>query len=170
LTQAAVSRRRLLPVVVGGVLLAGCSSAGPGTLSVPPPTPAAADARACGGLVDAVPDRVAGQDRRSVEPDKGLVAAWGSPAIVLTCGVPRPAGLRPDSQCFTVDGIDWLATQGGREVHTRAPIEGTLVFTTVDRSPYVAVRVPPAYEPAADALVDLGAAVKQHTTSVGHCH
>ena len=45
MTPAVVSRRRLLPVVVGGVLLAGCSSAGPGTLSVPPPSPAAADAR-----------------------------------------------------------------------------------------------------------------------------
>jgi hypothetical protein len=132
--------------------------------------PVGVAAHACDDLVAGAPGRVAGQAQRTVEPDPGFVAAWGDPPIVLTCGVPRPSAVPPWSLCFTGDGIEWLATRGGRAGDGNRPIRGALDFTTVGRSPYVTVRVPTPYQPAADALVDLAGTVKQHTLAVKPCH
>ena len=88
---------------------------------------------------------------------------------MLTCGGPAPKALRPTSQCFGVDGVGWLVTQHGREVRAGAPLAGELDFTTIGRTPYVAVRVPAAYQPAADALVDVAAAIKRRSTLEHPC-
>jgi Protein of unknown function (DUF3515) len=104
-----------------------------------------------------------------VTPDSRLTAAWGDPAIVLTCRGTAPPALTPTSQCFRVDDVDWLVTHDGRAVDPAARVQGELDFTTVGRSAYVTVRVPDAYQPAADALVDLTAAVKGATTATKPC-
>ena len=147
---------RILLLVTGHLLLAACTE----PVQVDAPAPSGVAAGQCRTLVDALPDRVADQDARRVEPEDALAGAWGDPAIVLRCGVPAPAGLRPDSACFVVNGVGWFAEEDGRPVDGTQPVNGELVFTTIGRTAYVEVTVPPDYQPAADALVDLSAAVQ----------
>lgn len=159
---------QLLPAAAlgtGALLLAGCTR----SLAVTATTPSGDVASQCAALVAAVPGTVAGQESRAVSPPDTYVAAWGDPAIVLRCGLPAPAALRPSSQCFVVDGIGWLVTQDGHQVDPRRVLPGTVEFTTIGRSAYVQVTVPEGDQPAADALVDLAATVMRHTTQVRPC-
>ncbi|GAA2457574.1 hypothetical protein GCM10010191_91660 [Actinomadura vinacea] len=139
--------RLLLPVLavlLPGALLAGC---GDGAVRVPVPSPDAAGTRLCAGL--RLPERVHGQPRRDTSPESPLTAAWGSPAIALRCGVPRPAALQPASQLVTVNGVDWFGQPEGRPV----------TFTAVSRQAYVEVTVPAKYSPPGDVLIELGQAI-----------
>lgn len=156
---------------MAGCLLgvAGCGDGAPGPVAVSTPVPTGSAAAGCSALVGAVPDRVAGRTAREVSPSAAPAAAWGDPPVVLVCGVPRPAALVPTSQCFRVNGVDWLLTQQGRAVDPAGPLHGTLDFTTVGRSPYVRVSVPDDVQPAADALVDLAPAIRQHTEVLRPC-
>ncbi len=153
--------------VVGVVLTTGC--AGPGPVDVALPTPPPAVAAQCADLLAAVPSQVDGQDRREVSAAGGLVAAWGDPAIVLRCGVDKPAALKRTSLCFAVDGIGWLATHDGREVDPARPVVTDLEFTTIGRSAYVDVVVPSDYQPQADPLVDLADAISAATRELHPC-
>jgi uncharacterized protein DUF3515 len=123
----------------------------------------------CSRLVDALPQQVVGKDRRDVTPAGALAGAWGDPPVVLRCGVPRPAALRPTSYCFEIDHVGWLATQHGKAVSVTSPVRGTLDFTTIGRSVYVEVSVPDAYVPQADALADVAGAVAKATRLVKPC-
>jgi Protein of unknown function (DUF3515) len=152
-------------LLVVALLSAGCSSG----VSVAAPSPDPTEAAQCSRLVAVLPDRVAGESSREVRPSGALAAAWGDPAVVLRCGVPRPVALRPDSACFVVNGVGWFATAGGHPVTGTAPVRGPIVFTTVGRSPYVEVLVPADYQPPADALVDLSSAVRRATTEEHPC-
>lgn len=127
------------------VLAAGC---GEGAVQVPVPHPDAATARLCQGL--RLPEKVHEQERRDTSPSSPLTAVWGSPAIALRCGVPRPAALHPRSQLVTINGIDWFGVPADRPV----------TFTAVGRQAYVEVTVPPKYNPAGDVLIELGPSIK----------
>ncbi len=146
-------------------LAAGCS----GQVDVVAPRPTGITKEQCVALIAAVPDQVAGQGQRAVTPDDALAAAWGDPAIVLRCGVQRPALLRRDSACFAVNDVGWFAEHGGRPVTGRTAVEGDVVFTTIGRSAYVELTVPSDYEPAADALVDVAEAVARETSYPNPC-
>ncbi|WP_433477856.1 DUF3515 domain-containing protein [Spirillospora sp. CA-142024] len=138
--------RRLAAVLAGAALLAaGC---GDGAVQVPVPSPDAATQRLCQGL--RLPEKVHGKERRDTDPSSPLTAAWGSPAIALRCGVPRPPALRPTSELVTINGIDWFGQPTGRPV----------TFTAVGRQAYVEVTVPPKYNPAGDVLIELGPSIK----------
>jgi len=113
------------------------------------------DRTACRNLVDALPDRVADQDRRPVEPDSGLSAAWGDPAIVLRCGVPTPAALDEFAACQEANGVGWFVPE--EQVEDQ---HADVVMTTIGRAQNVEVRVPATYRPPAAAMVDLAAAIK----------
>lgn len=99
-------------------------------------------------MMSALPASVDGAPARDSQP---YLATWGSPAIVLRCGVERPEALRPTSRCDVIDGIGWFAEQQS---------EGWR-FTTIGRSGYVEVTVPSHWAPEADALVDLAPAVSR---------
>jgi hypothetical protein len=107
------------------------------------------DQPACGPLSTALPDQVAGAARRPTTPDSPQVAAWGDPAIVLRCGVSRPASYDPTSQVVFVDGISWYAESRG----------DAMTFTAMNRAVFIDVTVPAAYAPEGNALVDLGGAI-----------
>lgn len=145
-------------VLVGAVL--GLGSCGGGAVQVDAPQPSGADLRACRELVDRLPDRVADQPRRELEADAsgvdGWAAAWGDPAIVLTCGGPAPSGFTRTSTCTTVDGVDWFVPEEQLEDPERAD---PLTLTTVDRAQYVTVELPLDYWPPAATMVDLAPAV-----------
>jgi hypothetical protein len=140
-------------LLLGAVLLTGC---GTGPVEVEAPTLAGADARACSALIDAVPGRVGGHDRREVE-GPGYAAAWGDPAIELRCGVGRPAGFDKFATCQTVNGVDWYIPQSQM---TGEPAD--ILMTTVGRAQNVEVRVPEDYWPPAATMVDLAGAIR-HT-------
>ncbi|MFA1539512.1 DUF3515 domain-containing protein [Actinomadura monticuli] len=137
--------RRFAVLAGTSLLAAGC---GGGAVQVPVPSPDAAVTRLCEGL--RLPEKVHGRERRDTSPDSPLTAAWGSPAIALRCGVPRPPQLRPESELVTINGVDWFGVPADRPV----------TFTAVGRQAYVEVTVPPKYNPAGDVLIELGPSIK----------
>jgi hypothetical protein len=152
-------------VALVGTLAVGCSS----DVEITAPGPTGIAVSQCRDLISQLPGHVAGQDARGVTPSDAPAAAWGDPAIVLRCGVDRPPALRPDSSCFVVNGVGWLTTQDGRPLSGDEPVTGEVVFTTIGRSAYVEVTVPPAYQPPADALVDLSSAISAATDDIRPC-
>jgi len=136
-------------LTAGGLLVAltGC---GAGAVEAPAPRPPAGVVRLCDGLHDRLPAKVHGRSRRSTTPRSSLVTAWGSPAIVVRCGMPPPTSLRPTSELVDVNGISWLPVPPDRPV----------TFTAVGRQAYVEVTVPAAYQPAGDVLIELTPAIK----------
>lgn len=128
-------------------VVAGC---GAGSVEVPVPHPPAAVAHRCQTLRDRLPAKVHGRSRRTTTPKSPLLSAWGSPAIVVRCGVPRPAALKPTSELVTVDGVNWFGV----------PVDRPVTFTAVGRLAYVEVTVPAAYQPAGDVLIELAGPLK----------
>jgi predicted small lipoprotein YifL len=137
----------VLAVLCALVTLAGC---GTGAVEVPPPSPDASVTRLCDGLRGRLPDTLGGQSRRETRPESGLTAAWGTPAIALRCGVPRPPSMRQTSGLVTVNGISWFPLPPDRPV----------TFTALGRQAYVEMTVPAKYAPPGDVLVELTGAIK----------
>jgi hypothetical protein len=108
-----------------------------------------ASAKVCADLADSLPDTVTDQEGRATEPTSPLTAAWGEPAIVLRCGVPRPGALTRTSQLVTVNGVDWFAEE----------LTEGYVFTTYGRQVYVEVTVPDDYAPEVRPVTELSSAV-----------
>ncbi len=85
-------------LLLAALVLSGCSGSdqpAPGPVSVTPPPVDAAGAAVCARLAPLLPQTLGGKlGRRAVTADPTRVAAWGDPAVVLTCGVPAagPAG------------------------------------------------------------------------------
>ncbi|MGH3458366.1 DUF3515 family protein [Aeromicrobium sp.] len=146
-------RRQLLSALVLVAALAGCG----GQLDVDDYPTAEGTDLDCKALLADVPQRVAGQENRDVSGR--VAAAWGDPAIILRCGVEKPEALRPESQCFAVRDVGWLA---------ETTADGYL-FTTIGRTFHVSVEVPKSYDPAADVLADLASSVKKHNPEKEPC-
>jgi len=146
------SRLQVVLGTLGGLsalLLAGCSR----PVAVPATTPSSDSVKTiCAALTADLPAQVTGQNRREIDSGTPDVAAWGTPALTLRCGVERPPGLIPSASLITINGLDWFA-----ETHTTG-----FVFTTVGRQANVEVAVPSRYQPETSALIDLGSAITSH--------
>src|SRR3546814_13080570 len=59
-------------------------------------------------LVAGLPTTLAGLESRELSGDTEYGAAWGDPAIVLTCGVGVPDGFDEFSACTEVSGVGWF--------------------------------------------------------------
>jgi hypothetical protein len=155
----------------GGVALLAplLTSCGGGPVDVDPPTPDVDVVEQCHALLDGLPETVDGQDRRDISPGDALAAAWGDPAIVLRCGVTKPAALTPTSFCLAVDDVGWLPVVDGREYDMARPPDDTIVFTTIGRSAYIEVTVPERWSGDVDALADVADAVKASTQDIQPC-
>jgi uncharacterized protein DUF3515 len=107
----------------------------PVTVPAPPPNPAA-DAP-CTKLLSALPITLGDLPSRPAPSTWTYVVAWGDPAVVLRCGVPRPTALRPASADLdiAINGVLWLAAQHNDKT----------VWTSVDRAAYIEVTVPKSY-------------------------
>lgn len=127
--------------------LAACSSGTPVPVAVPSPAPSGAAAFTCRSVMKALPDELGGLPARPTSPDSPYTAAYGAPAVLVRCGVPRPAALQPTSFLQGVDGVSWLEEPGNSAAAN--------VWTAVDRPVRVALTVPQRYPAAADFLVDL---------------
>ncbi|AJE42699.1 DUF3515 domain-containing protein [Streptomyces nodosus] len=156
-------RHRLLglPALALLIAAAGCSS-GDATASTAVPSPDTKVAGLCRNLDKVLPRTVDGLDRKDPEPPSALTAGWGSPAIILRCGVAQPPkmtdpkvarGDDPTSVGGEVDGVGWLMEKQS---------DGSYRFTTTLRQAYVEVTLPEERaDDGASVLVDLAPAVKR---------
>jgi Protein of unknown function (DUF3515) len=106
-------------------------------VDAPPVTPDAE--AACTPLLEALPLDLLGNPSRRVDSDSPFVYAWGEPPTVLVCGVDRPAGWTVGESALQIDEVQWY-------VNTDDPT--TNVWTAVDRTVYVEVRVPASIDSA----------------------
>ncbi len=136
----------------------------PVTVAAPPASSAVQ--RPCIQVVQALPPTLAGLAPRIVHstPGSPFVVGWGEPAIVLRCGVARPASLKPgDSELLTgVNGVFFSKRKSG----------DSNVFTVIDRSAYIEISVPSEYgggplAPLATAIGRALPALCQATTTQG---
>jgi hypothetical protein len=105
----------------------------------------------CARLVDRLPTHLDGHRSRVVEPASPLTHAWGSPPIVLRCGVGRPSGYSSTSvQTADVDGVLWFQQVDPSVVR----------WTAVRRNANIEVAVPTSYDAQGGFLVELGAAIR----------
>lgn len=124
------------------------------------------DAAACRELVADLPDTLSDLPRERVEPEDALGAAYGDPAVVVTCGVGEPAGFAEGAPCESVDGVDWFVPA---ELYGDEPVEMTL--TSAWSRPRVRVEIPADYWPEATAAATgvLSPIVADHLRVVGEC-
>ena len=150
-------------LVLACLLLTACS---PGEVAIDGTDLSGADRAACGALVDDLPDTLAGQSRRSVDPDDALGAAWGDPAYVLTCGVPAPGDYEPTAECSVIEGVGWYVTD---DQLTDPRVDATPIALSL--SPYVEVQVPSRYRTKGidRALAELAPALRKHLSDGLSC-
>ncbi|WP_328906070.1 DUF3515 domain-containing protein [Streptomyces sp. NBC_00234] len=131
---------------------AGCSSSDArATITVP--TPSSEAAAYCEALHEELPETIAGLDRNDPEPASDLTAGWGDGAIVLRCGVPRPAKMEDaQSEGIEADGVNWLLEQ--RE-------DAGPRFTTTYRKAYVEVTLPVEYAHDVTPLAEFAEPVRK---------
>lgn len=148
-----------LPVLALLIVVTGCSSADD-SARVTVPVPDGKTTKLCRNLDRALPAKVDGLSRDDPEPRSALTAGWGSPAIILRCGVVRPRkmtdpkvalGSDPKAVGGEVNGVGWLMEQED---------DGSSRFTTSSRLAYVELTVPSGRD-TSGALVDLAAAIKK---------
>jgi hypothetical protein len=106
-------------------------------VDTPEVTPAAD--LACPVLMGQLPLELAGETSRRVESDSPFAYAWGDPPVVLICGVDPPAGYVTGAPTIVISGVAWFVDTSDRDV---------VVWTTVDRTVPVQVRVPASSDSA----------------------
>jgi hypothetical protein len=143
-----------LPALAAVLIAAtGCSSSDDSARAAVP-SPGAKVTELCRNLDKVLPSEVDGQGRRDPEPASALTAGWGDPAIILRCGVERPARMSdPEADGVEVNGVGWLLQKQK---------DGSFRFTTTLRTAYVEVSIPKARTgDGMGPLVDLAPAVKK---------
>jgi len=155
----------LCPVVGAllGALLSGCAA---DPVAVDAPELSSSDAAACRDLVDALPEEVDGQQRREVTGGSG--AAWGEPAIVLTCGVSKPTGFTDTATCIEANGTGWYVPD---DVLLADDESLDVTMTAVGVRPRVEVLLPGDYRPDGflNAAGRIGGVVAEKLEEVRPC-
>jgi hypothetical protein len=126
-------------------------------VTVHPPAASPAVAARCAQLSDVLPQRLESLRPRVITPRTPLVHVWGSPPVVLTCGVPPPAGYLPkSSETTAVNGVRWFEQAGADGVIWTALRPGVGAGQTT----YVRLQIPTSYSGQGAFLVDLADALK----------
>jgi hypothetical protein len=136
---------RRTALLLTAAVLVGC---GGRSAAVPVTVPNAPAANDCAKLAAALPHTLDGRARRATRPASELVAAWGSPAIVLRCGVPAARTSAGDH--IDADGVSWL---------TPGAVKGMVVWTTTGRTTSIELSVPESVNDQENLLGDLAPAV-----------
>ena len=132
----------------------GCSH---GTFTVQPPHPSGPVQQLCDPLGNQLPATLGGLRSRVVTPRSPLTHAWGSPPVVLRCGVPAPEGYRASAASTTaVNGVRWYQVVGDSAVVWTAIRPGPVARSSV----FVEFAVPPHYQAADAFLVALATPIK----------
>jgi len=150
-------------LVTAGALVAGC---GTGTVGIDTTELDGPDAERCAALVASLPDSLAGEPRREVDPEGAPGAAWGDPPYVVTCGVPRPDDVARTAPCNEIGGVGWFAPDEelgdpGAEV----------TATALSHTPYVALEVPSEHRTVGldAALAELAPVITRHLVEDAPC-
>jgi hypothetical protein len=143
------------------VLLVGC-----GPVELATPDLDEADAATCAALVADLPGTLAGQERVESEPADAPGAAYGDPAIVVSCGAPEPEDFRETGACILVNDVGWFVPPD-----QDADNDADLALTTGGYEPRLRVDVPADYRPEGSAAVmaELSAVVSEHLDLVERC-
>lgn len=166
----AVSRRpwsrRTRGVVACTVLLLSPLLAGCGPVELATPDLDAADAAACAALVADLPETLAGESPVETEPAGAPGAAYGDPAIVISCGAPEPVDFRTTADCLVVNDVGWFVPPD-----QDADNDADLVLTSAGYTPRLRVDVPADYRPdgSAAVLAELAGVVSEHLELVERC-
>ncbi|MFE2284851.1 DUF3515 domain-containing protein [Streptomyces sp. NPDC059443] len=140
-----------LTALAASAALAGCSAGDAEARVDPPPAPPADVAGFCAALHKELPHEVAGLAATPALPASDLTAAWGGSAIVLRCGIAKPAKMAdPKQDGVEVNGVGWLLEKLD---------DGGFRFTTGLRLAYTEVRVDKEHATDAGMLVGLSAAI-----------
>ena len=117
-------------------------------VTVAAPTLPAAQATACRALLSHLPDAVRDRRRRPVTDGPEQNAAYGDPAITLSCGA---AAVTPPATAdvYPLSGVCWYSQPGA----------GGTVWTTVDRTVPVRVTVPSRYDAPGQWVIAFSPAV-----------
>lgn len=132
----------VVAVIVGGVIWSHSQPGGDtGPLAVGAVPSPGASGKQCTQLMTALPQQLAGSDKRPVIDDPAGVAAWGDPPITLRCGLPTPQELTCSSQLIEVanangqTGVLWLQlTEGGQTTYIAADRPVRIALTLPDKS------------------------------------
>ena len=146
------------------VLLTAACSAGP--VEIDAPEQSATDPAGCARLIAALPGTLAGLEARETTGDTEYGAAWGDPAIVLTCGAGVPDEFDEFSACTDVSGVGWFVPPAQEEDQ-----DADALLTAVGYAPRVSLLVPADRRggASADALATISDLVKQHLTLEDEC-
>ncbi|WP_275742917.1 DUF3515 domain-containing protein [Nocardioides sp. YIM 152315] len=125
-------------------LVAGCSA---GPVEIDAPDLSSADAATCRSLVDDLPETLAGQERRETSGDTAYGAAWGDPAIVVTCGVAEPADFTAGASCVRVDDASWFVPDDVMAAAADGDQDVDVTATELNHHPRVELRLPSDYRP-----------------------
>ena len=132
-------------------------------VTAPAPPQSAAQAASCAQVLAELPVQLGKLDPRVVHttPDSPYVVAWGSPAVVLACGVDKPKSLYPgsDEQLFNAGDLAGPYYSVSRSGDAN-------VYTIIDRQPYIAITVPGQYAAAVIFPTLVGAVGKALPTAV----
>jgi hypothetical protein len=145
------------------LVLAGCGDE-PVSISTPDVGPAARVT--CEQFLADLPSRLAGEQKRDLARNGALGAAWGDPAIVLTCGGELPDEFDRFSSCIEANGVGWFVPAGAE-----ADQSATASLTAAGYRPVVRVTVPADYRPegVSSVMAELAAPVKAHLRLVEPC-
>jgi hypothetical protein len=114
----------------------------PGPVAVSAVPAPQAESQQCHSLIDALPDDLGDYHRAPlVEPAPAGAAAWqaadGGEALVLRCGLERPADFVVGAPIQVVDAVQWFRVgEAGAGEDTRS------TWFAVDRAVYVALTLP----------------------------
>jgi hypothetical protein len=147
---------------VAAAALGGC--AGPVRIDAAELAPT--DREACRAFLDDLPDELAEESRRDVEPEDALGAAYGDPPIVITCVSHPPEEFDATAQCQQVNDVGWFVPDA-----QVADPDADAVLTALSHRPFVQVHVPVDYRPegAAAVFAQLSAPIVANLELVDEC-
>lgn len=154
-----VLRPALVGVLPPLLLLAACSGAddstddGTGPVAIDAPRLDAQEQATCARLVAALPRTLDREARRPVSPSGAPGAAWGAPAITLTCGTEVPPEFNKFSACQSADGVGWFVPPDQIDDGTDDIPATDVTLTAVGYRPVVTVQVPASYRPEGPAAI-----------------
>jgi hypothetical protein len=125
-----------------------------------------ADREACAALLDDLPDELADEGERDLDPEDTLGAAYGDPPIVVTCVADEPEGFAADSVCEQVNDVGWFVPDD-----QVADPDSDAVLTAMTHRPFVQLTVPAEHRPdgAAAALAELSGPIKDNLEPAEEC-
>jgi len=149
--------------LLAAVTLTACADE---PVTIDSPQVSAADFDTCTAFLDDLPRRLAGEERRKINPANALGRAWGDPAIVVRCGVEVPAAFDKLASCQVANGVGWFVPEGVVEDQ-----DADAVFTAAGYRPVVEVDVPHDYRPegGAAAIAELARPVKDRLELLDRC-